>query len=127
MKFAILGISHETNTFSRVPADYSQFEGADLLRGDEMVQQFENALYTTTGYLQAAKDLGFVAVPLMWAQTGPIGTITKDAYDRISGEMLQMLRDQGPCPHNTTDFGQPRRFPTSCSIPSGDDHSYVNS
>jgi microcystin degradation protein MlrC len=96
MRFAILGISHETNTFSKVPADYHQFEMADLLRGDEIIEQFQNSLYTTAGYLQAAKDFGFEAVPLMWAQTGPIGTITKDAYDRISGEMLGMLRDQGP-------------------------------
>lgn len=96
MRFAILGISHETNTFSRVPADYHQFEMADLLRGDEIVKQFESALYTTAGYLQAARDFGFEAVPLMWAQTGPIGTITKDAYDRITAEMFQMLRDQGP-------------------------------
>ena len=96
MRFAILGISHETNTFSKVPATYEEFEAADLRRGDEIVKQFENSLYTTAGYLEAAKDLGFEAVPLMWAQTGPIGTITKDAYDRISGEMLQMLREQGP-------------------------------
>jgi microcystin degradation protein MlrC len=96
MRFAILGISHETNTFSRVPADYHQFEMAELLRGDEIVQQFESALYTTTGYLQAAMDFGFEAIPLMWAQTGPIGTITKNAYDRITAEMFQMLRDQGP-------------------------------
>ncbi|MDA0232274.1 MAG: M81 family metallopeptidase, partial [Chloroflexi bacterium] len=96
MRFAILGISHETNTFSRVPADYHQFEMADLLRGDEIVKQFESALYTTAGYLQAARDFGFEAVPLMWAQTGPIGTITKDAYDRITAEMFQMLRVQGP-------------------------------
>lgn len=96
MRFAILGISHETNTFSRVPADYHQFEISDMLRGNEIVEKFENALYTTSGYLQAAKEFGFEAVPLMWAQTGPIGTITKDAYDRITAEMFQMLRDQGP-------------------------------
>ena len=32
----------------------------------------------------------------MFAQTGPIGTITKDAYDRLTAEMFGMLRDQGP-------------------------------
>ncbi len=96
MRYAILGISHETNTFSRVPADYQAFEDNEIIRGDEILDEYESSLYTIAGYLQASKELGFDVVPLMRAKTGPIGTITKDAYDRISGEMLQMLRDQGP-------------------------------
>ncbi len=96
MRFAILGISHETNTFSKVPTTYEEFENHLLLRGQEIVKQYGEAEYTMTGYLQAAEELGFEAVPLMYANTGPIGTITKDAYDRISTEMFDMLRDQGP-------------------------------
>ena len=96
MRFAILGISHETNTFSRVPTDYAQFEASDILRGQEMVDRFDGSLYTIAGYLQAGRELGFEAVPLMWAQTGPLATITRDAYDRLTDEMFGMLRDQGP-------------------------------
>ena len=77
MRFAILGISHETNTFSRVPTDYAQFEASDILRGQEMVDRFDGSLYTIAGYLQAGRELGFEAVPLMWAQTGPLATITR--------------------------------------------------
>ena len=96
MRFAILGISHETNTFSIVPATYEEFEKSLLLRGDAIVEEYVESTYTIAGYLQAADELGFEAVPLMFARTGPIGTITKDAYDRISTEMLGMLTDQGP-------------------------------
>ncbi len=96
MRFAILGISHETNTFSKVPTDYAQFLASDILRGQEIVDTFGESLYTIAGYLQAAKELGFEAVPLMWAQTGPLATITRDAYDRLTTEMFGMLRDQGP-------------------------------
>jgi microcystin degradation protein MlrC len=96
MRFAILGISHETNTFSRVPTDYAQFEASDILRGQELVDRFDGSLYTIAGYLQAGRELGFEAVPLMWAQTGPLATITRDAYDRLTDEMFGMLRDQGP-------------------------------
>ncbi|MDA0596560.1 MAG: M81 family metallopeptidase [Chloroflexi bacterium] len=96
MRFAILGISHETNTFSKVPATYEEFEKATIARGQEIVDLYAESQYTISGYLQGAEELGFEAVPLMYANTGPIGTITKDAYDRISGEMHQMLRDQGP-------------------------------
>jgi microcystin degradation protein MlrC len=96
MRFAILGISHETNTFSKVPTTYQKFEEHLMLRGQEIVEQYGEAEYTMTGYLQAAEELGFEAVPLMYANTGPIGTITRDAYDRVSTEMFDMLRDQGP-------------------------------
>ncbi len=96
MRFAILGISHETNTFSKVPATYEEFEKATIAHGQEIVDLYAESQYTISGYLQGAEELGFEAVPLMYANTGPIGTITKDAYDRISGEMHQMLRDQGP-------------------------------
>ena len=96
LRFPILGISHETNTFSRVVATYEKFEEAVIARGQKMVDLFAESEYTIAGYLQASEELGFEAVPLMYASTGPIGTITKDAYDRLSTEMLGMLRDQGP-------------------------------
>ena len=96
MRFAILGISHETNTFSIVPATYEEFEKRVMARGEEIIDIYQESEYTISGYLQAAEELGFDAVPLMYANAGPIGTITKDAYDRITTEMFTMLRDQGP-------------------------------
>ena len=96
MRIAVLGISHETNTFSRVPADYAAFEKSGINRGEEIVERNRRSQYTIAGYLEAADELGFELVPLMYAATGPIGTITKDAYDRLTDEMFGMLRDQGP-------------------------------
>ncbi len=97
MRIPLLGISHETNTFSSVPADYAAFEASGILRGEEIFDKFRDAAYTISGYMQAAEELGFELVPLMYAVTGPIGTITKDAYDRLTAEMFGMLREQGPC------------------------------
>ena len=96
MRFAMLGISHETNTFSRIAATYEKFEEAIIARGQEMVDRYATSEYTIAGYLQGAEELDFEAVPLMYANTGPIGTITKDAYDRLTAEMFGMLQDQGP-------------------------------
>ena len=96
MRIPLLGISHETNTFSSVPANYAAFEASGILRGEEIFDKFRDAAYTISGYMQAAEELGFELVPLMYAVTGPIGTITKDAYDRLTAEMFGMLRDQGP-------------------------------
>ena len=96
MRMALLGVAHETNTFSRVPASYEEFEKTGILRGDEIVRQFRDSHSTNAGFLEAAETLGFEIVPLIYASTGPIGTITKDAFDRIVGEMLQLLKDNGP-------------------------------
>ena len=96
MRIPLLGISHETNTFSSVPADYAAFQASGILRGEEIFDKFRDASYTISGYMQAAEELGFELVPLMYAVTGPIGTITKDAYDRLTDEMFGMLRDGGP-------------------------------
>ena len=96
MRLATLGLSHETNTFSRVPADYEQFARGGIARGDEIVREYRDSNATMAGFLEAADRFGVVVVPLLMARTGPIGTITRDAFDRIVGEMLQLLTEQGP-------------------------------
>jgi len=93
MRLAALGLAHETNTFSRVPASYDMWE---ILRGDEILQKHQTATTSMAGMLAASARLGFEIVPLLFANTGPIGTITRDAFDRIVGEMMALLRDRGP-------------------------------
>jgi microcystin degradation protein MlrC len=93
MRIALLGMAHETNTFSRVPASYEQFQRTGILHGDEIVREYRDSHHTNAGFLQAADAFGFEVVPLLYTHTGPIGTITKDAFDRIVGEMLQLLKD----------------------------------
>lgn len=93
MRLAALGLAHETNTFSSVPASYDKWE---ILRGDEIRGKHATATTSMAGMLAASERLGFEIVPLLFANTGPIGTITKDAFDRIVGEMMALLRDQGP-------------------------------
>jgi microcystin degradation protein MlrC len=96
MRLATLGFLHETNTFSPVLADYAQFLDEPILRGDEIIQHHRMATSTVAGFLEAAETCGFEIVPLIYATCGPIGMITKDAFDRITGEMLDLLRDNGP-------------------------------
>lgn len=96
MRMALLGMAHETNTFSRVPATFAQFERTGIVRGDSLVREYRDSFHTNAGFLEAGEALGFDVVPLLYTHTGPIGTITKDAFDRIVGEMLELLRDRGP-------------------------------
>jgi len=96
MRLAILGFSHETNTFSRVPADYAQFQKTGILRGDEIARQHRQSQSTLAGYLEAGERPGVEVVPLYFAHTNPMGVITRDAFERIVGEMLHLLEANGP-------------------------------
>ena len=49
MRIPLLGISHETNTFSSVPADYDAFVETGILRGSEIIDKFVDAKYTHLG------------------------------------------------------------------------------
>jgi microcystin degradation protein MlrC len=96
MRLALLGLLHETNTFSPVLADYAAFADGGILRGDDIIREHEHAHSSLTGFLEARSLFGADVVPLIFAETGPIGMITKDAFDRIVGEMLHLLEVNGP-------------------------------
>jgi microcystin degradation protein MlrC len=88
-------MGHETNTFASQPTDYAAFEASGILRGDAIVAAFADSHATMAGFLQAEAQ-GVEVVPLLFTFTDPAGTITADAFERICGEMLDLLRDRGP-------------------------------
>lgn len=85
--------SHETNTFSSTPASLDRFA---VHRGDEIARLYGEAHHSLTGFLQAGDVHGVEVVPLIFAHTGPIGLITREAFDTLVGEMLESLRAGGP-------------------------------
>ena len=96
VRLAALGLSHETNTFARSPGTYARFQEDGILRGDEILREYAESHATLAGYLEAGRQPDIEVVPLLFTQTNPIGTITADAFERIVGEMLNLLRQQGP-------------------------------
>ena len=93
MKLALLGIYHETNTFSQVPADYDAF---NVYRGQEIIDEYKTSQTTNAGFLQISEVDQVEVIPLIFAITGPIGTITADAFEAISQEVLSLLVENGP-------------------------------
>lgn len=93
MRIALAGFSHETNTYSNVPATFERFS---IDRGQEIIHRHERAHSTVTGFIEVAREREVELVPLLKAQTGPIGMISKDAFDRIVGEMLELIERNGP-------------------------------
>jgi hypothetical protein len=56
VRLATLGLSHETNTFARLPATYARFEEDGILRGNEIVREYADSHATLAGY-PATPDL----------------------------------------------------------------------
>ncbi|NBT95358.1 MAG: hypothetical protein EBT47_10240 [Chloroflexi bacterium] len=96
IRLALVGIAHETNTFSDVPARYESFEADGILRGDEILAVHATAQTTVAGFLEVGSEPGVTVVPLLYTTTGPCAQITSDAFGRIVGEIIDLLQKHGP-------------------------------
>ena len=101
LRIATLGIHHETNTFSSSKTTLAEFNRSGLQtyavqRGQQYADMHGQAQTSMAGYMQGATRHGFVLVTLLFAATDPAGTINSEAFETLSGEALELLRDQGP-------------------------------
>jgi microcystin degradation protein MlrC len=94
-RIAIGGFHHETNTFAPTKASYDLFERADgwpgLQRGAGMIEALAGKNIPQSGFVAAALP-DWELVPTVWANASPSAHVTKDAYERITGMMLDELR-----------------------------------
>lgn len=93
MRIAIAGFFHETNTFAPTPTTYEDFA---ILRGAEILRTHRTAHTALAGFLMAAENLGFEAVPLLFAHAQPSGLIHRTAFERIVSDQLALLQARGP-------------------------------
>ena len=99
-RIAIGGFRHETNTFAPTRADAFAFaEGSaepSPLRGAALLETFAGANVPVQGALEVLRAAGCELVPLVWASASPSAHVTRDAYERIAGELVDRLRLAGP-------------------------------
>ena len=102
-RLAVLGLGHETNTFSTVPADLATYEDGGIHRGQEMVDHYGESQATFAGFLapqdgaEGTGDDGTAElVPLLAAWVNPCGAITAEAFETILAEMVDRLAAAGP-------------------------------
>ena len=96
MRIAIGGFQHETNTFAPSKADFAAFAQADswpaLQQGDAMLEAFAGMNVPIGGFIEFASKSQVELVPTAWAHATPSAHVTKDAFERMSGMILQGLR-----------------------------------
>ncbi|MCY4226404.1 MAG: M81 family metallopeptidase [Gammaproteobacteria bacterium] len=99
-RIAVGGWQHETNTFATIRADYQAFEMADewpaKQSGQAMLEAVDGVHLPITGAIEALAESGDEVVPLMWCSATPCSYVNKDAFERISSELISQLRQVLP-------------------------------
>ncbi|MFZ3390976.1 M81 family metallopeptidase, partial [Buttiauxella gaviniae] len=97
---AVGGFQHETNTFAPSKADYTAFEHGGgwppLTLGADIAPRLAGANIPAAGAIGSLHALGHRSEGLVWCAASPSAHVTRDAYERITGEMLRRLAELGP-------------------------------
>ncbi len=89
MRIAIANFSHESNTFASKPTGLDAFS---IRRGQAMIDHYTPTFHEVAGYIAGAEEYDFDLVPTLGANATPAGTVTREAYETILGEILDQLR-----------------------------------
>lgn len=96
LRFAVLGLTHEANTFAVHKVDTATFEAAGIQRGAELGTAHRDGTTTVAGYLDAGARAGVETVPLVMSTLTPAGVITATALRERAEELVAALSAQGP-------------------------------
>ena len=92
----VAGFQHETNTFAPSPADWAAFERGSSYppysRGAAMLELLAPGSLPAAGFIDVARERGWTLVPSVWAGATPSAHVTREAFERIAGELLEDLR-----------------------------------
>jgi len=98
-RIAVGGFQHETNCFIPSRTDFAYFtlhrDRPPLVRGPDVLEWLGNTTFCLSGFLGVMASRHEI-VPLLWTSGGAGGIVTRDAYERISGELIGMLSQQMP-------------------------------
>src|SRR5438105_10653617 len=96
MRIAVGELSHETGTFSPVTTTLDGFRSVEWLHGDELAGVHRGTGSSLGGMLAAAGEAGIDVVGTFATRAQPSGTIPREVYDTLEGELLAALEDVGP-------------------------------
>lgn len=88
MRIAVGGIMHESNTFNHRPTPLEAFR---VQRGDELVSWWRDTPHEAGGFIAGAESFGYELFPTLMAQATPGGTVTHEALEGLTRELLDRL------------------------------------
>ena len=87
---------HETNTFSRVATDMTMFRRRDFHLENEIPVAFRGTRSAFGATFGAADKFGWTLVHPVSANPNPSGTVTDDAFETVTGMILDAVDAKGP-------------------------------
>lgn len=94
-RILVAGYQHETNTFAPSLADWAAFQRGDsfpaYVRGSELLDRLAGVNLPVGGFIDAARTRGWALAPSGWAGAIPSSFVTRDAFERIAGAIVEDL------------------------------------
>jgi microcystin degradation protein MlrC len=98
-RIAVGGFHHETNCFVPGVTDYAYFaahrDRPPLCRDEEIFEWLPNANYGLSRFLELMGDKHEI-VPTVWTSGGAGAIVSRDAFERIAGELVGALSRKLP-------------------------------
>ncbi len=86
-------ISHETNTFSNVSTNLSDFT-ENLHLNQDILKTFTGQRAIASAFIEVMTNAGVSIIPTIWAHATPSGLITDEAFDYLLAQLLEPLDKQ---------------------------------
>jgi microcystin degradation protein MlrC len=97
LNILVAGFQHETNTFAPTMASYDSFiRGEDfpgMVHGDDVLSLL-NVNVPIAGFIKHVRERGHTVTPVIWAGAGASAHVTKDAYERIVGQIVEAVKSE---------------------------------
>ena len=95
-KVLIAGFKHETNTFSSLPTSLDSYQARGLYRGEEMRAALAGTNTEIAGFIDACERYDWEPVFGAAGDATPSGRVTREAFDTITGYILDAIDKRGP-------------------------------
>lgn len=96
MQILIAGFQHETNTFAPTRADWAAFLRGDSFpayaEGPAMLARYTGSSLPAGGFIAEAQARGWQLLPSCWAGATPSAQVTREAFERIAGTIVEAAR-----------------------------------
>lgn len=98
MRIGILGLLHESNTFSTQKTHLNDFSDDVLAFGNDVIERFQGVHHELGGFIQGLKQSNHLAVEtvgLFAARALPSGIITKACFNTLVEQMVHAVENAG--------------------------------
>jgi microcystin degradation protein MlrC len=98
-RIAIAGFLHETNTFAPTKAAYADFVHGggwpSMTQGADVLKVVRNINVGLAGFIGESEARGWELVPTIFAAASPCAHVTREAYERIAGVIVDGIKNAG--------------------------------